>query len=238
MKEITKQERLISLEHEATKLFYTWYNNGISNSDNEHEEKRDQFIQMWMQNILVLFKEGNRDGCSIYYHLPKKILDPLQRACIDEVVIRGNETFKKFYIRIEEFYVSYVNHFTTMAADEGIQEELYECADALIKIIPKEVETDELLNTLSSHKFKWKGTPAQLAFIINLLQDRGYIEGLTSSGERNAKILLNHFEIEDHNPTPESLGKCFQALKNDTLPINREDASKFLKIPHRNDLKR
>ena len=87
-------------------------------------------------------------------------------------------------------------------------------------------------------KIKWKGTPAQLAFVVNLLQQKGYIEGLTPYGERNAKILLAHFEIEDHNSTPESLGRCFQQLKKDDLPINSEDAGKFQRIPHRNDLKK
>lgn len=87
-------------------------------------------------------------------------------------------------------------------------------------------------------KFKWKGTPAQLAFIVNLLQVKGYIEGLTPYGERNAKLLLSHFDIDGFNSTPGSLGKCFQQLKNDELPINKEDAAQFQRIPNRNDLKK
>lgn len=97
---------------------------------------------------------------------------------------------------------------------------------------------DEVVRHEVVNKLKWKGTPAQFAYIITLLQEKGYISGLTASGERNGELLLKLFEFENHNPTKQSLGKYFQQIKKDEFPINAEDSAKFLKFPHRNELKR
>lgn len=89
-------------------------------------------------------------------------------------------------------------------------------------------------------KLKWVAKPADLAFVFNLLQSKGYVEGLIHSGEGNARLLLTHFEVigGKGKTTSQSLGKCFQALDRDELPISKEDAAKFQVIPRRKDLKR
>jgi hypothetical protein len=83
-------------------------------------------------------------------------------------------------------------------------------------------------------KLKWTGTPAQFSYIIDLLINKGYIEQPAPKGERSARILLEHFEIENHKPSFESLGKM---LHKDIDQIKNIDHRKlFQKIPHRNDL--
>ncbi len=161
------------------------------------------------------------------YHI-KKMLFKVQVAGIDFYAILKKEfsfnsqQWLNFIVTNDELpsLFDIKNHFFSKSPNEILQ------------------ETESLENAPLTSRIKWKGTPAQLAYVINLLQTKGWIEGLTGKGEKDAKIILTHFEIDGHSPTPESLGKCFQQMKKDELPINKEDAAKFLKFPHRNDLKR
>lgn len=83
-------------------------------------------------------------------------------------------------------------------------------------------------------KIKWQGTPGQFAFVIDLLINKGYIEKPTQFGERSAQFLLQHFEIKNHKPSKQSLGRM---LHKEYDPIvNPEHKSRFYKIPSRNDL--
>jgi hypothetical protein len=102
------------------------------------------------------------------------------------------------------------------------------------ELLNNEIEEDEINEIVSTKKIKFKGTPAQFCYIIDLLINKGYIESPTPKGERSAKILLEHFEFENNNPSIESLGKI---LHKDIDQIkNIEHRSKFQKMPHRNDL--
>lgn len=90
------------------------------------------------------------------------------------------------------------------------------------ELIPKEV------------RLKWKGTPGQFAFIVDLFINKGYLEKPTQFAERNAGIFLELFEFAEHNPTKESLGRLLH--KEQDAINNPEHKGKFLKIPHRNEL--
>ncbi|SEW27073.1 hypothetical protein [Chitinophaga arvensicola] len=85
-------------------------------------------------------------------------------------------------------------------------------------------------------KLTWKGTPAHLALIIDLLIEKGYLHKPTPFAERTAEILLNIFDFSEHRPTKESLGKL---LHKDRFPINDKTViDRFERIPHRSELKR
>jgi len=100
--------------------------------------------------------------------------------------------------------------------------------------IDKLNEIKKNANSIIDKKLKWKGTPAQFCFIIDLLIEKGYIEKPTNYSERSGKLLLNHFEFENDKPTFESLGKY---LHKDLYAINnQEHIALFNKIPHRKDL--
>lgn len=106
--------------------------------------------------------------------------------------------------------------------------------DEFIELHIEEKEIEEIQKIELPKKIKWKGTPAQFCYIVDLLIHKGYIEQPTPKGERSAKILLEHFEIENHNPSIESLGKM---LHKDIDQIKNIDHRKlFQKIPNRNDL--
>jgi len=97
-----------------------------------------------------------------------------------------------------------------------------------------DVNEQKTIENNNLNKIKWKGTPAQFCYVIDLLINKGYIEQPTPKGERSARILLEHFEIENHNPSIESMGKI---LHKDIDQIKNIDHRKlFQKIPHRNDL--
>lgn len=95
----------------------------------------------------------------------------------------------------------------------------------------KQVNDTPLLQNI---KLKWKGTPAQFCYIIDLLINKGYLEQPTAKGERSAKLLLEHFEFENDNPSFGSLGRNLH--KNFDPIKNIEHRKLFQKIPHRNDL--
>ncbi len=85
-------------------------------------------------------------------------------------------------------------------------------------------------------KLVWKGKPADFAFIIDLLINKGYLEKPTKFGIRNARILLQYFDFKDDNPTEDSLGNM---LHKEVDPIkNATHKSKFLAIPRREELDR
>ena len=95
-------------------------------------------------------------------------------------------------------------------------------------------EIENKVNSIIDKKLKWKGTPAQFCYIIDLLINKGYLEQPTPKGERSAKVLLSHFEFENDNPSFESLGRNLH--KNFDPIKNVEHRILFQKMPHRNDL--
>jgi len=184
------------------------YENGFDYTLEHYHNSILNIISYWLDKIHGYFSNAKQNSDSPYY--------PNYDCPLKEVS--------------EWVFNSWINPFISDVIDtlellKYLQDKL-----SSMQTFPAEIN--------KNHKFKWKGTPAHLAFIINLLQEKGYIEGLTPYGERNAKLLLAHFDIEGHNNSFESLGKCFQAIKKDELPINPEDAAKFLKFPPRNELKR
>ena len=107
------------------------------------------------------------------------------------------------------------------------------------------IEPDKMTTTMENNnqkankteigKLKWKGKPAHLALIIDLLIEKGYLEAAQPYGERTAEILLNLFDFEKHKPTKESLGKL---LHKDSYPIKDQTAiNLFKKMPNRSELK-
>jgi len=95
-------------------------------------------------------------------------------------------------------------------------------------------EIENNVNLKIDKKLKWKGTPAQFCYIIDLLINKGYLEQPTPKGERSGKILLSHFEFENDTPSFESLGRNLH--KNFDPIKNVEHRKLFQKMPHRNDL--
>lgn len=86
----------------------------------------------------------------------------------------------------------------------------------------------------ANRKLVWKGKPADFAFIIDLLINKGYLEKPTRFGTRNARILLQYFDFIDNNPTEDSLGNM---LHKDIDPIkNPTHRAKFNSIPRRDEL--
>jgi hypothetical protein len=82
-------------------------------------------------------------------------------------------------------------------------------------------------------KLVFLGKPAHMALIIDLLIDKGYIRK-EGKGERTARILLNAFSFENHNPSYESLGKL---LHKGHYPIKDDQAVRmFYRIPSRDQL--
>jgi hypothetical protein len=86
------------------------------------------------------------------------------------------------------------------------------------------------------NKLTWCGTPAHLAFIVDLLIEKGYLQKPTPFAERSAELLLNIFNFSGHTPSKESLGKL---LHKDRFPIcDPTVIDRFQRIPHRSELKR
>ncbi len=87
----------------------------------------------------------------------------------------------------------------------------------------------------TSAKLIWNGKPAHLAFIIDLLIEKGYLEA-TEYGERTAEILLKFINFEKYKPSKESLGRLLHK-GTDNAGFKGEDLkNKFLKIPYLKDL--
>jgi hypothetical protein len=85
----------------------------------------------------------------------------------------------------------------------------------------------------ATHKLQFLGKPAHLAFLIDLLMEKGYIRK-EGSGEGTAKILLRIFKFENYSPSIESLGKL---LHKDDYPIKDDQVVKlFNRIPSRDEL--
>jgi hypothetical protein len=92
------------------------------------------------------------------------------------------------------------------------------------------------LTASTQQKLCWLGSPAHLAFIVDLFIEKGYLEQPAPYAERSADVLLTHFDFLYYNPTKESLGKL---LHKDHYPINDQTViDRFNKIPRRNELKR
>jgi len=107
--------------------------------------------------------------------------------------------------------------------------------DKFKELINDNVIDEKKINEIDSvKKLKWKGTPAQFCYIIDLLINKGYLEQPTPKGERSGKVLLSHFEFENDNPTFQSLGRNLH--KNFDSIKSIEHRKLFQKIPHRNEL--
>jgi hypothetical protein len=88
--------------------------------------------------------------------------------------------------------------------------------------------------TTTNPMLTWKAKPAHLAFIIDLLIEKGYLEA-TPYAERTAKILLEFIKIDGYRPSVESLGKL---LHKDNFPISDSTViDRFKRIPERKELK-
>jgi len=83
--------------------------------------------------------------------------------------------------------------------------------------------------TIPNEKLTWLGTPAQFAFIIDLLISKGYIEKPGASGEGSAKILLKHFDFKFNGPSFESLG--IKLHRRHKAINNIEHINAFEKMP-------
>jgi hypothetical protein len=82
----------------------------------------------------------------------------------------------------------------------------------------------------SQDKLNWKGKPAHLALIIDLLIEKGYLEKPSHSGDGTAEILLKHFKVGEKT-NKRSLGK---QLHKNQYPITDQSAiALFYKMPHR-----
>lgn len=117
---------------------------------------------------------------------------------------------------------------------------LVECIE-IVKLeieIQQKVQEQTTPNPLPEigQKLIWQGTPAHLAFVIDLLIEKGYLRKPTPFSERSAELLLNIFDFTAHHPTKESLGKL---LHKDKYPINDMTVvDRFKRIPARNELKK
>jgi hypothetical protein len=78
-------------------------------------------------------------------------------------------------------------------------------------------------------KLKWKGTPSQFGFIIDLLIKGEYLERPTNSFAKDADYYSEIFEIDT---TPGTLAK---EVSENTNSLNTENRKKF-KIPPKKDL--
>ncbi|RYE56580.1 MAG: hypothetical protein EOP48_07675 [Sphingobacteriales bacterium] len=76
----------------------------------------------------------------------------------------------------------------------------------------------------SQQKIKWKGTPAQFGFIIDLLIQGGYIERPTGTYAKDATFWLDRFDIDT---TYETLKKELSEKTNSLARVNRNK----IKIP-------
>lgn len=88
-------------------------------------------------------------------------------------------------------------------------------------------------NITPTKKLKWKGKPAQLAYVISLLKEKGYIDFLPD--DTTAKILLGAFDFDNYSPSKESLGNSLRkktgVIKTDAYILRMEKL-----IPKLNDL--
>ena len=106
----------------------------------------------------------------------------------------------------------------------------------LLLLEQSDTNTINIPHAAITQKLIWQGTPAHLAFIIDLLIEKGYLRQPTPFGERSAELLLNMFDFTEYNPTKESLGKL---LHKDKFPINDITViERFRRIPARNELKK
>jgi hypothetical protein len=83
-------------------------------------------------------------------------------------------------------------------------------------------------------KIIFKGTPAQFAYIIDLLIGKDYLKSPSEKGETKARFLLNHFHFETSDPSVSSLGRKFSS-EEDAIK-NMEHKNRFNKIPNRKEL--
>lgn len=92
-------------------------------------------------------------------------------------------------------------------------------------------KNEPLPETIQSiHKrLKWKGTPSQFGFIIDLLIQGGYLEKPTSSFAKDANFYLQFFDIETTNTT---LAKELSEGTNSLATKNR----KKITIPNKDKL--
>ena len=81
----------------------------------------------------------------------------------------------------------------------------------------------------NNQKLKWKGTPSQFGFIIDLLIQGGYLEKPTSSFAKDANFYLQFFDIETTNTT---LAKELSEGTNSLATKNRNRIT----IPHKDKL--
>lgn len=168
------------------------------------KEYERHLLSCWKEEDFILFIEGN------FNDVFNEILEERIKSRIDLI-----NTLRSKIKEIKSIYF------------DGVKNEEHINKDFLSVV-------KENINLKLNQKLKWKGTPAQFCYIIDLLINKGYIEQPTAKGERSAKILLEHFEFDNYNPTFESLGKN---LHKDFDPIkNVEHRKHFQKIPHRNEL--
>jgi hypothetical protein len=136
----------------------------------------------------------------------------------------------EYGVPLVDAYIDIVNHSTLEWVAERVITPIRfkEYLEKRIEVIKREE------GFTTSNKLIWKGKPAHLAFVIDILIEKGYLSA-TPYGERTAKILLDFIEIEGYKNDKEGLGKLLHKDKygiKDKTVIDR-----FNKIPHRNELK-
>lgn len=149
---------------------------------------------------------------------------------------------------LDELFNNYAKNEAGLDAEERTNCAFYSVSEVVLRfdIVLSGIKYSRIIDFLESNyektdltkdhtqKLKWKGKPAHLALIVDLLIEKGYLEA-TRYGERTAEILLNMFDFEHHKPTKESLGRI---LHKDTYPINDKTAvDMFNRMPSLKDLK-
>lgn len=161
----------------------------------------------------------------------------------DSILIALEEGLKQldFYSTIDDDYFAEKSEqeisFEIISSHVYDKFELVICTIDFLKYLQnksREFEDGGDLISDSNKKLVWKGKPADFAFIIDLLINKGYLEKPTPFGTRNARILLQYFDFIDDNPTGNSLGNM---LHKEIDPIkNATHKAKFLAIPRRDEL--